>query len=193
MIYLDTPVVLAQRLAEGRQPPADSWTQPADLQPIAGAAAHACNLGASHGEEAKSLLARLGFLELVPPVLARLLEPWPRIRTLDALHLASMAFLVDKGQPVVLASYDDRQVAVARALGFRDPAVRERGFPPGWSEERVRAVISHYENQSEEEALAEDEAAFEDRTQTVMEVPTELVPAIRHLITEHQRGHRGQR
>lgn len=67
------------------------------------------------------------------------------------------------------------------------------GFPPGWNEERVRAVLRHYEEQSEEEAVAEDEAAFEDRTQTVMEVPTELVPAIRDLIARHQRDHRDRR
>jgi hypothetical protein len=66
-------------------------------------------------------------------------------------------------------------------------------FPPGWNEERVRAVLGHYENQSEEEAVAEDEAAFEDRTQTVMEVPTELVPAIRDLIAQHQRDNRDRR
>jgi hypothetical protein len=70
---------------------------------------------------------------------------------------------------------------------------KQSSFPPGWNEERVRAVLGHYENQSEEEAVAEDEAAFEDRTQTVMEVPTDLVPAIRGLIAQHERDHRNQR
>ena len=60
-------------------------------------------------------------------------------------------------------------------------------FPPGWNEERVRRVLAHYESQSEDEALAEDEAAFGDRTQTVMEIPHELVPAVRELIARHQR------
>ena len=36
-----------------------------------------------------------------------------------------------------------------------------------------------------EEAVAEDEAAFEDKTQTVMEIPNELVPAVRDLISKH--------
>ena len=40
----------------------------------------------------------------------------------------------------------------------------------------------HYQNQTEEEAVAEDEAAYLAEGQTVMIVPTELVPAIRHLI-----------
>ena len=41
-------------------------------------------------------------------------------------------------------------------------------FPPGWDEERVRRVINYYESQTEDEAVAEDEAAFEDPGQTVM-------------------------
>ncbi len=64
--------------------------------------------------------------------------------------------------------------------------MRQHRFPPGWDEERVRKVLKHYEEQAEDEAVAEDEAAFEDSTQTVMEVPNELVPAIRELIAKHQ-------
>jgi hypothetical protein len=61
----------------------------------------------------------------------------------------------------------------------------ENRFPPGWDEERVRKVLAHYEEQTEAEAVAEDEAAFEEPTQTVMEVPTALVPMIRELIAKH--------
>ena len=57
-------------------------------------------------------------------------------------------------------------------------------FPPGWDEARVRKVLAHYENQTEDEAVAEDEAAYQARKQTVMIVPTELVPAIRQLIAQ---------
>ncbi len=59
-------------------------------------------------------------------------------------------------------------------------------FPPGWDEARVRRVLEHYEEQTESEALAEDEAAFEKPTQTVMEIPTALVAAVRQLIAKHQ-------
>ncbi|HEY2829129.1 MAG TPA: hypothetical protein VGJ88_03365 [Thermoanaerobaculia bacterium] len=58
-------------------------------------------------------------------------------------------------------------------------------FPKGWDDERVRQVLHHYEQQSEEEGVAEDEATFEDPTQMVIEVPRELVPAIRELIAKH--------
>jgi hypothetical protein len=59
-------------------------------------------------------------------------------------------------------------------------------FPPGWDEERVRKVIADYEGQTEEEATAEDEAAFEDPSQTIMEIPNALVPAVRELIAKHR-------
>ncbi len=64
--------------------------------------------------------------------------------------------------------------------------MRQTRFPLGWDEERVRKVLTHYEEQTEEEATAEDEAAFEDPGQTFMEVPNALVPAIRELIARHQ-------
>jgi hypothetical protein len=45
---------------------------------------------------------------------------------------------------------------------------KQSAFPPGWDEDRVRCVLAHYEDQTEEEAVAEDEAAVEDKTQTLM-------------------------
>ncbi len=59
-------------------------------------------------------------------------------------------------------------------------------FPPGWNEDRVNQLLDHYENQTEEEAVAEDEAAFESTDGTVMEVPRDLVPAVRALIAKHK-------
>lgn len=64
--------------------------------------------------------------------------------------------------------------------------MKQNKFPPGWDEERVKRVLVHYESQTEEEAVAEDEAAFEAADQTIMEVPTELVPKVRELIAKHQ-------
>ena len=63
---------------------------------------------------------------------------------------------------------------------------KQENYPPGWDEARVRRVLAHYEEQTEVEAVAEDEAAFENRTQTAMEVPIELVPVVRQLIAEHR-------
>lgn len=62
--------------------------------------------------------------------------------------------------------------------------MKQSKFPPGWDENRVRKVLEHYESQAEDEAVAEDEAAYEMPGQTIMEVPTELVPAVRELIAK---------
>lgn len=64
--------------------------------------------------------------------------------------------------------------------------MKQREFPPGWNEERVCRVLAHYQEQTEEEEVAEDVAAFEDQSQTVMEIPKELVPIVRELIAKHQ-------
>ena len=60
------------------------------------------------------------------------------------------------------------------------------GFPKGWDERRVSGLLAHYEAQSEEEAVAEDEDISLDPEQTVMEVPSRLVPAVRRLIARHE-------
>jgi hypothetical protein len=64
--------------------------------------------------------------------------------------------------------------------------MKQAEFPPGWDEERVRRVIAHYEQQTEEEAVAEDEAAFESSTETFIEVPNDLLPAVRELLAKHK-------
>ncbi len=60
--------------------------------------------------------------------------------------------------------------------------MRQQHYPAGWNEDRVRKLLLHYESQTEDEAVAEDEAAFRRRDQTVMVVPTRLVPTITKMI-----------
>ena len=62
--------------------------------------------------------------------------------------------------------------------------MKDSNFPPGWDEQRVQKLIGHYESQSEDEAVADDEAAYEDTSYTLMEVPKELVPKVRELIAK---------
>lgn len=61
-------------------------------------------------------------------------------------------------------------------------------LPAGWDEARVQRVIAHYESQTEDEAIAEDEAAFIDSAYTVMLIPCDLVPAVQTLLTEADRS-----
>ena len=121
MIYLDTSVALAHLLAADRSPPESLWRDPLVssrlLEYELWTRIHARGLARSHSEAARELLARIGFLELAPPVLARALDPFPLpVRTPDALHLASLEFLRGRGQRVSLASYDDRMVSMAKRL-----------------------------------------------------------------------------
>ena len=63
---------------------------------------------------------------------------------------------------------------------------KTNNFPAGWDEERVQNLIRHYETQTDEEATAEDEAAFEEDGQTVMVIPIGLVPAVRGLLAQYE-------
>jgi len=60
-------------------------------------------------------------------------------------------------------------------------------FPPGWSERKVRAVIQHYEQLTDEELAHEIETAPEITGETLISVPTKLLSAVRKLIDRHQR------
>jgi hypothetical protein len=64
--------------------------------------------------------------------------------------------------------------------------MRSNRFPPGWDEARVKRVLAHYETQSEDDAVVEDEKALKGKTRTVIEVPTELMPVIREIIAQYE-------
>jgi predicted nucleic acid-binding protein len=121
VIYLDSSVALAHLLAEDRFPAQDLWRQQLVssrlLEYEVWNRVQARRLDRSHGDAVRALIGRVALLELVPSVLARALDPFPiPVRTLDALHLASIEFLRLRQQKVELASYDQRLVAGARAL-----------------------------------------------------------------------------
>jgi len=123
LIYLDTSVALAHLLAEDRSPSASLWEEKLIssrlLQYEIWVRIHAYGLTETHSEAVAALLQRVALVEMVPAVLARALEPFPApVRTLDALHLSSAEFVRSQGETVTIASYDDRLVAAARALGF---------------------------------------------------------------------------
>ena len=123
MIYTDTSLVLAHLLAEDRTPPLKLWSEPLVASRLLHfeiwTRIHAKGLAVSHGEVVRASLARIAVIEMQPFVLQRACEPFPApVRTLDALHLASIEFLRTHGQTVVLASYDERMKEAARALSI---------------------------------------------------------------------------
>lgn len=123
MIYLDTSVALAHLLAEDRRPPEELWTHTLVssrlLEYELWTRIHARGLTKSHADAAQALTGRVAFLDLIAEVLVRARAPFPSgVRTLDALHLASLHFLREQGQEVSLASYDERMLTAARKLRF---------------------------------------------------------------------------
>jgi uncharacterized protein len=123
VIYLDSSVALAHLLTEDRALPEAGWQQPLIssrlLEYEVWNRIHARGLARSHGDAVRALIARIALIELAPPVLARALEPFAiAVRTLDALHLASIEFLRSRRQTVELASLDERLLAGARALSI---------------------------------------------------------------------------
>ncbi len=55
-------------------------------------------------------------------------------------------------------------------------------FPPGWDAEKVKALADDYDRKSDDDAIAE--AALKAEGQTLVMVPTGLMPAIRELIAK---------
>ena len=97
MIYLDSSVALAYLLAADRFPLDEPW----DEQLVSGrlpegevwTRINANLLQSSYGEVVRNLIGRVAIIEMVGPVLARALQPFPiSVRTLDAIHLAALEF-----------------------------------------------------------------------------------------------------
>ena len=123
MIYLDTSVVLAQILVEDTKPPAWLWNETLIssrlLEYEVWTRLNDLSLANSHGETARVLIGQTALLELSPPILERVLEPFPApVRTLDAMHLASIDFLMRHGQTIQLASYDQRMLTAAGGMAI---------------------------------------------------------------------------
>jgi predicted nucleic acid-binding protein len=123
LIYLDTSVVLAQLFAKDRSPAAAFWTNTFVssrlLEFEVFNRVHARGAGSSHVAQARHFIDRVNLLELSAPVLGRALLPFAApVRTLDALHLATMDFARAQGLALELATYDQRLAIAAATMGF---------------------------------------------------------------------------
>ena len=128
LTYVDSSVALAYLFAEPRQPRPHVWggrlTSSRLLEYEIGTRVHARGGAARMYDSARALLAGIDLLELDRSTLARALYPFPiHLRTLDGLHLATMHFLSRQGESVELASYDNRLLTAAAALGIPAAAI----------------------------------------------------------------------
>ena len=123
MIYVDTSVALAHLLAEDRKPGPSLWRNELVssrlLEYEVWNRIHARALERSHGDAVRALLDRVSLVEMGREVLGHVREPFPRpVRTLDALHLATVLFLTAQGLNIQLATYDGRMLEAAGPLGI---------------------------------------------------------------------------
>jgi predicted nucleic acid-binding protein len=123
VIYLDSSVALAHLFAEARRPPSEIWTRRIVSSRLfeyeITIRMHARRLGKADFAAARTLIDGMDLLDLSVGILSRALAPFPLpVRTLDALHLATMDFLRANGLTFEVATYDGRLAASAEALGF---------------------------------------------------------------------------
>ena len=124
MIYVDSSVALAHLLSEQRRPPAALWKEAIVSSRLfeyeVMTSINSLGLADAEVAPARIIIEGIELLDLTVGILARALQPFPvPVRTLDALHLATVDYLQTQGQAVELATYDRRLAAAARALGFR--------------------------------------------------------------------------
>jgi predicted nucleic acid-binding protein len=123
VIYLDSSVFLAWLFGEERRPSPDFWSGrfvssrllAYETWTWANARAYPSHVKAGM----EQALAVVDLIDMTPEVLARALQPFPiPVRTLDALHLATMVHLAPRSTDLRLATYDRRMAEAAQALGF---------------------------------------------------------------------------
>jgi predicted nucleic acid-binding protein len=123
LIYVDASVALATVFGESRRPPANFWDAPlvasrlTDLEMRTRASAG----GAPEKFRAvvEEISGCISFTEIDPESVALIYAGNQLgLRTLDAIHLATLAFLNSGPRRTVLATYDRRLAAAAQAMGF---------------------------------------------------------------------------
>jgi predicted nucleic acid-binding protein len=123
LIYLDSSVALAQLFDEARMPPSSLWAERLVSSRLlvyeVWTRLNAAEAGDDRRSAAEALIERIGLIEMLPAHLERALQPFSvAVRTLDALHLATMDSLRRERRDIALASFDRRLLAAARALGI---------------------------------------------------------------------------
>jgi predicted nucleic acid-binding protein len=128
VIYVDSSVLLSRAFAEEVSPPDAFWDLPLTSSRLllyeVWVRVHVQPTRLSHREDIERLLDHVELIGLSDDALDRALHPLPLpLRTLDALHLATMHFLRRHGQEITLASYDQRLLAAASATGISAEAL----------------------------------------------------------------------
>lgn len=76
-------------------------------------------------------------------------------------HIYKLNITETEIEAVLVHPGEDRPGREGTRVVLGQTNMKENSFPIGWDEKRVHQVISYYEEQPEAEAVAEDEAAYE--------------------------------
>jgi predicted nucleic acid-binding protein len=124
LIYVDASVVLAWIFGEEQRPSREFWDGPrfasrlTELEVRVRAGAKQLSANGTAGIDA--ITSRLRFTEISPETVGLLYSDAPKnLRTLDAIHLATLEYLRRTGRELTLATYDRRLAAAAEAMGFQ--------------------------------------------------------------------------
>jgi len=63
---------------------------------------------------------------------------------------------------------------------------KKQKLPKGWTQAKIRELIAHYDNQTEDEEFEEIEAAHKSANITMMAVPTNLVPKVQAFLARRR-------
>ena len=123
MIYVDTSIVIAGLLGENKSPPDRLWrsrlVSSQLLEFETWTRMNTLGLAARMQQDINNIIDKIDLIELSPNTLQRIYKPFPKpVRSLDAIHLASMTYMSDIEPALALASYDARMNEAAVALGF---------------------------------------------------------------------------
>lgn len=125
MIYVDASVALAALLEERRRPHDSFWnarcvaSRLTDLEVRVRFPERLRERGHA-STDLERLLARIEYMEITTQTVELLYrEPTSALRTLDAIHLATLDFFNRELGHAALATYDRRLATAAHAMGFQ--------------------------------------------------------------------------
>jgi hypothetical protein len=55
-------------------------------------------------------------------------------------------------------------------------------YPPGWNYQKAKRIARYYDEQNDDEIVAEIEAAYQSPDSVMIQIPRKLLPAVRKLI-----------
>ena len=88
------------------------------------------------------------------------------------LHKGEFGYSEEIAEGVIFDISREGEILSIEVLNVaKKEKMRLNKLPPGWNEERMQRVLAHYESQTDKAAAAEDEAAYDDSGDTLMQIP----------------------